>query len=631
MNRILVITNGESDLLSILSSRCDVTVITTDSEPFDPHAYDSLCVLLGNECTPSLLSAPLHTRLNEMRSLGKPTFIEFVTSIAEARTRGTLSTERQRMVFYPHGLDCDGLAAGDLLDAHSNECIKYAPRASTASPILTYHEYICAHSRVEMEEEKHGEGVWALWWQDKSTLVSSIRLCNFKRARFSPRAKWYSLISSIVSFLAGERIEPDFGTPVCTYRKINVNSVADTTDTVRRGINWIMDAGILKNGGRGGAHEGYNNRISARTGDQLKNTNIRTDCTCEIGGALLLDSFITGNDASKTAASHLFKFAFDWMQVKDGEHRGMLRWSEAAWETCFQDDAARAIIPLLLCQHFDRDVPYLENIIEALDYMLDTTGEDGIRADCTEIIGFGQDTREKLKKAGSGNPCAHFNSYYHAALLLAYRLCGKKEYLTYAERGLSTLMSHYPNTRRETSETEECCRLVFPLAVLYGVTGKAEHYSWLRRVVDDLGARLHPAGGYAEWDTGYAANCARNHKGECALLANNGDPVADLLYSNNWLPLGFSYAYIVTGEKRFLELWCAHSSFICSAQIYSEDKRLSGAWARCFDMDAREIYGMPHDAGWGPCCIESGWTVGELLIGLQFMHAAIAKAPRGTH
>lgn len=39
-------------------------------------------------------------------------------------------------------------------------------------------------------------------------------------------------------------------------------------------------------------------------------------------------------------------------------------------------------------------------------------------------------------------------------------------------------------------------------------------------------------------------------------------------------------------------------------------------------MDAGEICGMPHDAGWGPYCIESGWTVGEILMGLQFMHVA---------
>ncbi len=254
--------------------------------------------------------------------------------------------------------------------------------------------------------------------------------------------------------------------------------------------------------------------------------------------------------------------------------------------------------------------------------MLDTTGEDGLRSACTEMWRFTPEYRAKLKKSGSGQPCAHFNAFYHATLLLAYRVCGNAEYLDCAERGLATIMSHYPETCRETSETEESSRLVLPLSVLYGVTGNREHYDWLCRVVDDLECRRHPSGGYAEWDTGYTAACSRNHNGECALLADNGDPVADLLYSNNWLPLGYSYAYMVTGEERFLDLWRSICAFLISAQLHSEDKNLDGAWARAFDMDIRENYGIPHDIGWGPYCIESGWTVGEILMGLEFMHAA---------
>jgi hypothetical protein len=303
------------------------------------------------------------------------------------------------------------------------------------------------------------------------------------------------------------------------------------------------------------------------------------------------------------------------MQVKTGEHRGMLRWSIAAWETCFQDDAARSILPLLLASHFGIEVPHFGKICDSLDYMLNSTGKNGIRVAATDIFNYKLDELKKSEPL----PCAHFNAYYYAALLLAYRVSGKEEYLKAAELGLKSIMAAYPDTYRETSETEETCRMLLPLAVLYGATKKREHYEWLCRITDALSKFRHRSGGYAEWDTDYLAACSRNHKGECALLANNGDPVADLLYSNNWLPLGFAYAYLSTGEERFRELWLSHSSFILSAQIRSDDPTLNGAWARAFDMDAREIYGMPHDAGWGPHCIESGWTVGEILMGLQFM------------
>ena len=189
-------------------------------------------------------------------------------------------------------------------------------------------------------------------------------------------------------------------------------------------------------------------------------------------------------------------------------------------------------------------------------------------------------------------------------------------------------MAQYPNQHRETSETEENCRLVLPLALLYEYSGKAEHLEWLTRVAKNLEQVRHPSGGYAEWDTGYTAACSRNHRGECALLADNGDPVADLLYSNNWLPLGFAYAYMVTGDTYFRELWRGIATFMVRAQVHSDDPRLNGVWTRAMDMNRMEPYGVPHDVGWAPCCVESGWTVGEILTGLQFM--AIAQKRVGS-
>ncbi|MBQ8372217.1 MAG: hypothetical protein IJX38_04695 [Clostridia bacterium] len=627
MNRILVITDGESDLLSLLRAHCDVKVISTREEGFDDSLFDALCILAGNSSA-WCMSAPMHVCVERMMAAKKPVICEFVSAIHTTRARKTVNTERQRMVYYSHGDSIDTLKNGDLLDGRSNDCMKYAPISPEAYPILTYREDICAHTNIEISPEEHKEGDWALWWLNSSTLISSIRICNFRRARLAPIERWRAVISMIVSFLAGERVELAFEPPVCTYRTARVNCAADTDAALRRGLDWITNAKMLKNGGRGGVHEGFKNSISAKDGEQAKNCNIRTDCTCEIGGALKFDALLTGNAASDRIANTLFDFAFEWLQIKEGAHRGMLRWSEAGWDDCFADDVARAVIPMLLCQHLGCEVPHLDGIVEALDYLVATTGEDGIRTPCTSSGWLTPERAEELKRAGSGEPCAHFNAYYHAALLLAYRVCGKREYLECAERGLSTLMSVYPDTRRETSETEECARLVFPLAALYGVSGKREHYDWLCRVVCDLEARHHPFGGYAEWDTGYKAACSRNHKGECALLADNGDPVADLLYTNNWLPLGFSYAYMVTGEQRFYDLWTSIASFLLSTQIHSEDKSLDGAWARAFDMDEGENYGMPHDAGWGPCCIESGWTVGEILIGLEFMHIAERNVAR---
>ena len=50
----------------------------------------------------------------------------------------------------------------------------------------------------------------------------------------------------------------------------------------------------------------------------------------------------------------------------------------------------------------------------------------------------------------------------------------------------------------------------------------------------------------------------------------------------------------------------------------SENPKNNGCWCRCIDLERRESYGMPHDVGWGPCAVESGWTVAEILMGIGY-------------
>ena len=78
----------------------------------------------------------------------------------------------------------------------------------------------------------------------------------------------------------------------------------------------------------------------------------------------------------------------------------------------------------------------------------------------------------------------------------------------------------------------------------------------------------------------------------------------------------------VNHEKRslifFKTLWREMAEFFISSQLHSENELIDGAWARGFDLDKFEVYGIPNDVGWGPWAIESGWTVSEILAGLGF-------------
>jgi uncharacterized protein YyaL (SSP411 family) len=270
----------------------------------------------------------------------------------------------------------------------------------------------------------------------------------------------------------------------------------------------------------------------------------------------------------------------------------------------------------LLSMQLTDDRRYLDEICSALDYLLLTTGTDGLRKSRTDAIWTPPARMAQMRGEPANFPCAHHNGYYMAVLLMTYRLTGKKAYLDTAVRGMETLMAAYPNTIREHSETQELCRLVLPLACLYEATGDEKHKEQLYMVVDQLEQFRYPTGGYREHDTGYRAARSRTSGTESSLLADNGDPVTDLLYSANWLPVAYAYAWRVTGDDRFARLWRELCDFFSEVQMVSDDAALNGCWCRGIDLSRREPYGMPHDVGWGPCSVESGWTVAEILMGL---------------
>ena len=216
----------------------------------------------------------------------------------------------------------------------------------------------------------------------------------------------------------------------------------------------------------------------------------------------------------------------------------------------------------------------------------------------------------------AGCPSVHYNGTYMASLLMYYKITGEKKYYEVARKGLRTIMECYPETAREHSETQELCRLLHPMAILYWVSEDEEEKSWLYRITDDLMRMKHECGGYMEWDTGYLATCAGVAGGESSVLAANGDPVADMLYSINWLPMGFAAAYLATKDERFRELWQGIAEFFAKSQIVSDNKSINGIWPRSMDMDRFEVYGVPNDVGWAPWSVESGWTISEIAAGL---------------
>jgi hypothetical protein len=635
MSRIAVISRAESDISRVLEhSGHEVRLIHPDEvASYDLDQDDAIAILGGVSAEPILLAAPARIAVDRQIAAGKRVFSEFVLSISDIYFTGPEQVRQKRLVYTAGTIEVPGLPDGALLDAQTNQILPPFRANGTSGPILLYAATPPAHDVASVGEEARRQvSSWAMWLEKPNLLVCTIRLCTFSAGRFAPAASWEAVIRLALEWLVGRSGGIAFD---CLERPVVLRPVADgeqlevrVRQSVVRAQRWFERAEMLLANGTAGVKEGASGTVHPDGRQEVLST-VRDDCTGEAGMLYFMHHLLTGDPRSLATSDNLHGFCMKHFQIRDGgPFHGMLRWSEAGWPVCYQDDAARVLIPILLKNLYGRRGYLMHECVEALEFLVRTTGTDGTRVPRTDIDLMTPEKLAELAATPGGCPDAHYNAFYLGSLALCARVIrgmGRDAAwaagfadtaLQTAVKGFGTIMAAYPETRREISETEELCRLVAPLAWLFWTTGEPAHRAWLDRVVADLERFRHPCGGYAEWDTGYTATYARNENGECSLLANNGDPVADLLYSLNWLPVGFMQAWFVTREPRFLRLWERIARFMVSAQISSRDPLLDGGWARALDMERREVFAVPFDVGWGPWAIESGWTVAEIGSGL---------------
>lgn len=607
--KLAVITTKPSDLSKLLADYAEVTTFTFDAA-VDLQPFDAVALLGGS--SPASVCMPIDLRLQVEAAMqaGKPVFAEWLASFGYCFPVSCKGTVSDRMVWL--GDDANGIRRGDLLDDRANSRMIFGGFPDTCRPLLGCGGHIVKHDRTDEVPDLPRED-WTLFRYTDNVLICTFRICNFVTARFAPAARWNAVIDLIIRHLTGQdvQIAP---TPVVTMD----NPPAPAIRTFDRGMQWLDAANLLIDEGCSGVLEGFAHNINPEGGQSVAPT-VRNDCSGEVGGACFFDWVLHKHERSRERFHNIQAFCFEKMTDRTaGPLYGMMRWTTNSWGVCYGDDVARTVLGSLLAMQLTDDRRYLNDICAAMDFLVSTTGTDGLRVSRTDAETLSETKLRELRETPANFPCAHHNGFYMATLLLTYGQTGNPVYLEVAKKGLASIMAVFPDTKREHSETQELCRLILPLACLYEATGEQAHKDWLYAVLERLEQHRHPKGGYVEYDTGYQANRSRTSGTESSLLADNGDPVADLLYSLNWLPLGFAYAYKATGDARFKTLWREIVAFMTNVQMTSDHPKLDGCWCRGIDLDRREAYGMPHDVGWGACAVESGWTVAEILMGIGF-------------
>ena len=177
-------------------------------------------------------------------------------------------------------------------------------------------------------------------------------------------------------------------------------------------------------------------------------------------------------------------------------------------------------------------------------------------------------------------------------------------------------METYPEKWQWSVDIQlERARMLLPLSWLVRVEDTEEHRQWLDKMVSEL-LKFQDAGGgirveLGKGSLGMSGKTTSNEtygQYEAPLIAEDGDRVCDMLYTNNFAFFGLNEAAKATGSPKYKEAVEKMSDFLTRIQVKSEDHPdVDGAWFRAFDYGRWSYWASNADAGWGTWSTLTGW------------------------
>lgn len=488
----------------------------------------------------------------------------------------------------------------------------------------------------------------------RGELIALSALSNFTTARYAPSDNWQALWTGIMRRLTGNN---DFvfkswtSDPHPTYDR-NSSLPADARRmAVSRSAQWLekgrfiinpqwMDT-VLKYQGDGlvplgppvprdfsvgdgsmGLLEGHASNIYADGSEQYRFW-LRADVQGE--GAFLLASAAKLLDNEKYAdiARNVLKYAYESSDFRKNSYRdpksptyGLIGWSMTHPWVFYNDDNARLLLGTIGAQSLLGTEKWNKDIVECIFANFRLANAGGFLPDRFEEPDLLAKGRDFYAKSDLVLPHPHFESWMWACYLWLYDKTGYKPLLDKAKAGISTTMESYPDGWHWTNGIQqERARMILPLAWLVRVEDTPKHRQWLNTIVDKLlenqdksGAIREELGDPSKGMFGFSRSNADYGVNEAPLIAQNGDPVADMLYTNNFAFFALNEAAHATGDERIRNAADLLSDFLLRIQASSENHPdMDGAWMRAFDFERWDYYASNADHGWGAWSTLTGW------------------------
>ncbi len=369
-----------------------------------------------------------------------------------------------------------------------------------------------------------------------------------------------------------------------------------------------------------GVLEGHLSRIQ-RDGSQIYRYWMRADCNAEV--AYSLTSASNPSEKDKKVAANLLDYIFKTSNLR-GDNRnnpaspayGLVGWSTTHPYIYYGDDNARVILGAIGASARLDKGDWDKYIAEAIIANFRTTGKNGFRGERFEDPKMVAKGLTEIQNNDLVYAHPHFESWMWACYLWLYDKTGHKPFLEQSKKAIAITMKKYPDWKWTNGIQQERARMILPLAWLVRVDDTPQHRAWLSLIVDKVlenmdesGAIREELGSASEGMFGATKNNADYGKTEAPLIAVNGDPVADMLYTTNFGFFALNEAAEATGDEKYKKAVDKIANFLVKIQVRSnEHPDLDGAWFRAFDYKRWEYWASNADAGWGAWGTLTGWT-----------------------
>lgn len=493
----------------------------------------------------------------------------------------------------------------------------------------------------------------ALYRLNENIWVCGTRLSDFASCIYRPEHRVKALWEYLLARLTGRRsvrlrhwpayIGPAYG----EKEKLPGNA---GRECVRKGVEWYDRAHLLvdsswKHGwvdryiGDGSSPTGPALPDSLKTGDGslgvLEGHTSGIDCLGRQQYRYWLRYDVQGESAYAFAsagtlldrpeylqvAARLLDYAF--REFRDGERDdpaspsyGLLGWATTHKHVYYGDDNARGLLAALGASALLGEDRWDRKIAEGIAANFRTTGRSGFRGDRIEAAALREQGWEAFHDRDEVNPHPHFEAWPWACYLWLYDQTGYRPLLDRVRKAVDVLMETYPDGWLWTNGIQqEKARMLLPLAWLYRVEPTERRLRQLRFMTDevlknqaDCGAIREELGAAGKGAFGRTPSNAAYGLTEAPLIFENGNPVADLLYTTNFAFAGLCEAAAATGDPEYRKALLKMEDFLIRAQVRSgRFKSVDGAWFRAFNFGDWNYWASNADAGWGAWSTLTGW------------------------